>query len=819
VNITHVGPTKSTFAAVGKSHSFSGRMLSLAAAANGTRMYAGSYAGVWRSDDAGQTWRQLTWAQPPSFNEEIVGALFAPAVFDIVVSPIDENLVLACGARGKFVTSRDGIYRSTNGGRTWTRVHVTDPAANEFVSQIVFAPDDPMLVFAAIGSALAISVDAGATWIRRALPGRVWHVAPAPLGGSSQRRIYAAGSNNLYCSLNGGATWVRDLGTTVMTSMASIAGATADNSGSGASVLVVDPSNPMCVFLAGVGGANGPSYYAQRPDGSLIPNGTICNVTPDRPCGEGSLWYGDYTQFAVAGAAVWTQLPGPPVYWGATTPSGNSFVIVKPTPAGFLVFFADESHVHVSVGRPTAASSWHRLDGKDASLTAIENDLHNRLFVHPDPHALVVTADFDLTLKAPTGVTPPFDQNSVLDQHLGGTIWMANDGGVYWSDDGGQTWNLAEGLETVDPVNIAGVAGIGNRPALYMGTGDNDDFCSLDGGQTWLDPNTGCGDCDAWFADIAQPKRVLQFDPRGAGLRMRTANGYPDATSGAQTHNVPAPRNSNASSGPVIAGYRPVIRTLATELPLPDGDYVFIAQNAANERVLLRTTTISAISTQTDWDDPAKAQQVGGPLPPSVNVVQPAGGHANPVFYVADPFGQLFKLASDGVQWTPLVPGGPPGQDASHAWRFYVNPFDARIIYILDDTSVKVSLNGGASWIVAESLTRAVTANGRMTLNQATALNDMLFVRSDPFTAFVFGHAGVSYTYDGVEWRMVLSAIALAGCPEFGFFDGISNPLDRALYVSTTGRSLLKLNPILPRPHSPPQPITLMELAAMLSDA
>ncbi|HKD18186.1 MAG TPA: hypothetical protein VKG23_09965, partial [Thermoanaerobaculia bacterium] len=369
----------------------------------------------------------------------------------------------------------------------------------------------------------------------------------------------------------------------------------------------------------------------------------------------------------------------------------------------------------------------------------------------------------------------------------------------------------------VDPVNIAGIAGIGGAPALYMGCGDNDDFFTVDGGQVWGDPTSYCGDCDAWFADIADPSRVLEFDPRGPGLRVRNGNGgaYPDASSDAFSHNLAAPRGSNASSGPVIRGFRPIIRTLATELPLSDGDYVFIGMRPDNVVILIRTTSISSISTVDDWDDPSKAQQVGPELPPSVDVVQAAGGHIDTVFYVQSTDGKLFRL--DGsTRWTPIVPGGAPGQTANFARRFYVNPFMANVVYILDDDAVRVSLDFGASWDVDPSLTWAVTAGHRMTLNPATAMNEMLFVRSDPFTAFVFGHAGVSYTYDGADWRPLLSAIAQPGCPEFGFFDGITDPNDRALYVSFTGRSVQRLDPILPRPQTIPQSFTLMELAAML---
>ena len=813
MNITHVGPTLDTFNNLGTGHSPSGRMHSLAIASNGTRVYCGSYAGVWRSDDGGSTWQQMRRPQPLSLDADVPGALFSPAVFSLAISPVDPNLVLASGARGAYVKSRDGIYRSTDGGETWTRVHAVDPAIpvdayhGEFVSQIVFAPDDPMLVYAALGPAVAVSRNAGATWTRHVTPAPVWHVAAAPKTGN-QRRVYAAGGGSLCRSTDGGTTWLQDLGAAAITASF---GPTADSNHSGGSVIVVDPSNPDCVFLAGVGQANGPSFYAPS-----APDGTICNTTPQRGCGEGSLWYGDYSQFGSTQMAQWVQLPGPCVYWGVTTPSGNSFVVAQKTPTGFLLFFADESHVHVCDGKPATTGSWHRLDGKDPSVNFAENDLHNRIFVHPDPHALAVTTDFDITLLPATGVPSPYDQNSVLDQHVGGTILMANDGGVYRSDDGGATWNPTRGLETVDPVNLAGMAGIGGAPALYMGCGDNDDFFTTDGGQVWGDPSTYCGDCDSWFADISDVTRVLQFDPPNLRVRKWNGSAYPYAASDAFSTVLAAPRGSNASSGPVIRGYRPIVRTLATELPLADGDYVFIGMKPDNTVILLRTTAISSISTVTDWDDPSKAQQVGPTLPPGVDVVQAAGGHTDTVFYVQNTdAGQLFRL-DGGTQWTPIVPGGAPGQTAGAAHRFYVNPFLANVVYILDDDAVRVSIDFGTSWDVAPSLTWAVTAGNRMTLNPATAMNEMLFVRSDPFTAFVFGHAGVSYTYDGTDWRPLLSAIAQPGCPEFGFFDGITDPNGRALYVSFTGRSVQRLDPILPRPQEIPQSFTLMELAAML---
>jgi hypothetical protein len=65
ITIQGVGPTRDNFP-FSTGHSASGRITALAlGGTDGSRMYAGSFAGVWRSDDGGRTWFQLSWPQPP----------------------------------------------------------------------------------------------------------------------------------------------------------------------------------------------------------------------------------------------------------------------------------------------------------------------------------------------------------------------------------------------------------------------------------------------------------------------------------------------------------------------------------------------------------------------------------------------------------------------------------------------------------------------------------------------------------------------------------------------------------------------------------
>lgn len=842
ITVRGVGPTRDSYplGASQPNHQPSGRITSLARGPSRGRMYAGCFSGVWRSDDDGHNWFQLTWPQPGLgiVQADVPGALLAPHVFEIAVSPADGDIVLVSAIDSQFRAPQDGIWRSTDGGASWTLVIMTGN-----VCHIVWAPDDPMLVYAALGSVVGISRDAGATWTFRGVGSAAWHLAVGPLEAGGTRRVYVAGDSRIAFSADGGTTWMADQGTQTIrdvrqvlgdfqeacggTRVGGFAGQTGYSNGSAGQVLALDPGNPARLFLATTGGALGPSY--NRP---AVPDGTLCNTRCERLAGEGSLWVGDFTNFALNGAAQWGLVPGPPVA-ADTTPSGNAYVVTHPTPDGFLLFFSDNDHVHVASGMPAATTGWHRLDGEDVSVSRTR---FPRLFMHVDPHAMVVSPNFAISLAPATGVAPPYDQCSVLAQHLGGTIWMANDGGVWWSDDGGGHWNRARGLETLDPVNIAGLFRPGKVPALYFGCGDNDEFFSRDGGVSWDDPREGCGDCDAWFADPARADRIVQLLPRRGFatdlngvisiITSGSASGYPDAASSGQKRYVPTTRRRAlsptrlvpyATSAVVLRGYRPLIQTLATEQPPPDGDYVFIDQAMDGTARLLRTTTISSITTLADWANPAKAQQVGPNVPMPADIVQAGGGHARPAFYIGDAPGNVYKLNPRAGSWDQIVPQGTGGSIVGMALRWFIDPYEPNTIYVLDTGGIKLSVDGGASWAPDPWLTSVATAGGKLKISPSL-LQDMVFLRGERQTRFAMGTAGVFWTPNfGVEWFSLLNAIALPGRPEAAFFDALGDPSDRALYVACEARGLLRIGGIPgPSPFQPPEPLDLMFFAAVL---
>lgn len=236
-------PRRSTYPTGLVRSSPGGRIMSIASSADGRRVYAATLrAGVWRSDDGGDRWRQLGRPQPGDGGQlcppgvAAPCALPSPFVADVAVSPTDPDLVFAASSLDTSRAERDGVYRSADGGETWQLVHQFSCAIGEWrthppVGQLMFAPDDPTKLWAAGGCTVAYSVVSGspadvagagvtrdqigqpATWRDApAATGNVWHVAVGRNAGQGARRVYACGPGQLWASGDGGQSFTADSG-------------------------------------------------------------------------------------------------------------------------------------------------------------------------------------------------------------------------------------------------------------------------------------------------------------------------------------------------------------------------------------------------------------------------------------------------------------------------------------------------------------------------------------------------------------------------------------------------------------------------------
>ena len=175
--------------------------------------------GIYKSTDAGKTWRHL-------------GLRDGQQIGGIIVDPRDENRIFVAVLGHPYGPNPErGVYRSTNGGETFERVLYKDE--NTGAIQVGFDPTNPQTVYAALWagrqgpwensswngplSGLFKSVDGGTTWrqIGTGLPsaaqglGRIgFTIAP-----TDPRRMYATVEaptlGGIYRSDDAGETWRR----------------------------------------------------------------------------------------------------------------------------------------------------------------------------------------------------------------------------------------------------------------------------------------------------------------------------------------------------------------------------------------------------------------------------------------------------------------------------------------------------------------------------------------------------------------------------------------------------------------------------------
>ena len=118
-----------------------GRVTAVAGVADETHTYymGSTGGGVWRTGDAGLTWRNLT-----------DGQIAAGSIGAIAVAPSDANVLYvgtgsAC-PRGN-VSAGVGMYKSTDAGKTWTYAGLEEAGQ---IGRIRVHPNDPDLVYAAV---------------------------------------------------------------------------------------------------------------------------------------------------------------------------------------------------------------------------------------------------------------------------------------------------------------------------------------------------------------------------------------------------------------------------------------------------------------------------------------------------------------------------------------------------------------------------------------------------------------------------------------------------------------------------------------------
>ena len=163
----------------------------------GVYYFAAVDGGIWKSTDFGRTWK-------PIFDGQDTGSIGA-----LAVAPSDPNIIYAGsgeGLRRPDLSIGDGIYKSTDAGKTWTHLGLRD---GQQINGLAIDEHNPNRVFAA--------------------------VMGDPYGPNARRGVYR--------SLDGGATWQRVLG---------------KDENTGSATVVIDPNHPDVVYADLWAGRNPP---------------------------------------------------------------------------------------------------------------------------------------------------------------------------------------------------------------------------------------------------------------------------------------------------------------------------------------------------------------------------------------------------------------------------------------------------------------------------------------------------------------------------------------------------------------------------------
>jgi uncharacterized protein (TIGR03382 family) len=532
--------------------------------------------GILKSTDGGQTWRVLN--EDNGLEHLYIGSLYMhPHNPDILLAAAGHGVPEGAGQR--FVAeghSPLGIYRTTDGGETWTQVLEPPPERPfEVFLAVELCPSDPDIAYAGSDVAFYRSEDGGVTW-KLVSGGTGW----GPPGGVSgfpidlqcdprdDNRIF---SNNYkggnYLSEDGGHTWKH-----------------ASTGYTGAQVIsvAVDPVDPARVYSVGRNGAwrsddGGTTWYGIMNLGEgQIPAPEWAGLALD-PVQEGRILLGgEGILESLDGGMSWEGHPQPP-------PFGPLAVVIVFAPS-------DPRYVYAGGGSPLTmlhqehfegagllashdgGSTWENVTG-DQFEDAVVMDLavapdSARVVYAATSMGLFKTTDDGTNWSSVEGLPErqPVRTVAINPAHSQWVLAGLEMGGLYISTDDGTGWQqVSAGLELTGSYRDI-VFDPGNPRIVYAGDLLSGVYRSTDGGFSWLKMSNGLTTRAVTNLSLSSDGKHLYAATNGEGVFRLDTTGEPPQPAPGATPVI------GATSPPVGPGFPTPLPPEATPtLPLCAG--------------------------------------------------------------------------------------------------------------------------------------------------------------------------------------------------------------------------------------------------------
>jgi photosystem II stability/assembly factor-like uncharacterized protein len=381
-----------------------------------------------------------------------------------------------------------GVFRSTDGGLSWSATTLTNP----HVHAIAADPAAPGTLYAGTDAGLMKSTDQGATWSPTAtVPGgAIEPVVVAPVTGNPSM-VVAGSTAGIAVSGDGGANW--QMMNSGLTSLAITSLATTPD---------------------------GSLLYAGTSGGGLFRSPrTLVNWTPVNAGISGTIVLtvridsrAPATVYAgMDGTGIYRSLDGGATWALRSTGLGNTVVrsiIVDPGDSNMILAATDNGVCRSIDGAETWTDSSSGLVSRAAHSLDIATGGggSNPAFVGTDAGVFRVGVGASSSASN-SGLTAAAVNAIAVEPNAPATLYAGTPGGVYKSLNSGGRWDAVNnGLTSVAVTSVAADPSTPSTAAvLYAGTDGGGVFRTANGGTSWTAVNSGLTN---------RQVRVVAVDPR-----------------------------------------------------------------------------------------------------------------------------------------------------------------------------------------------------------------------------------------------------------------------------------------------------------------